>query len=272
MTCGQLTLSQLIRLLFSARLPFLSSSFLPRLQFLPILPSDPPQLFVPLPSPSSLPLIHAPTWRILPAPPISAASRSTEAAESEGIYLLKDVFALCGRKQQIGAARTDQRRVLFFPVPRVQSVFVCAASPRRCHLRSASLEVPQGSRWLPGVVLTRLAFGGLVLQGRRAKAAVTARPRRPLPPLFFTLASPPVCCFVSEDLFRACHTFLLLSLSFMFFLTVLLLVPSLGFPFAHTVGHFPLVCSLSSLPYFLQVDVVTWLAVGTADSPSCCGS
>lgn len=194
MTCGQLTLSQLIRLLFSARLPFLSSFLLPfflgssfsRFFHLtsPSLPSSPFSILPPR-------LIHAPTWRLFPAPPISAVSRLTEAAESEGIYFLKAVFSLCRRKQQIGAAWTDQRRVLFFPARRVQFVILClcAASPRRCHLRSASLEVPQGSRRLPGVVLTRLAFGGLVLQGCRAKAAVTSRPRRPLPPLFFFLFS-----------------------------------------------------------------------------------
>lgn len=199
MTCGQLTLSQLIRLLFSARLPFLSS-FL-RSGFSQFLRPTPSELAVALASPSSLPLIPTPTRRLWPAPPFSAASRPTEAAQSLEIYFLKDFFR---RKQQIGAAWTDHRRVLFFFCrPCVQFVFscLCAASPRRCHLRSASLEVPQGPRRLPGVVLTRLAFVGLVLQGCRAKAAVTSRPRRPLPPLFFSLSSLLVCCFVSEDLF-----------------------------------------------------------------------
>lgn len=91
---------------------------------------------------------------------------------------------------------------------------------------------------------------------------------------FFFLSSLLVwCCFVSGDLLRARHTFLLLSLSFTFLLAVPHLVPTrLGFLPGHTVSQFSLCCSLSPLHFFfLPVDVVPWLA-GTACSCSCRGS
>lgn len=69
---------------------------------------------------------------------------------------------------------------------------------------------------------------------------------------FFFLSSLLVwCCFVSGDLFRARHTFLLLSLSCTFLLAVPHLVPTrLGFLPGHTVSQFSLCCSLSPLHFF----------------------
>lgn len=140
--------------------PFFFSS---RHQFLPPLVPDPPSSAV-------LSLLHPPSpppRRLLPAPPISSALRLIRLRQqSWREFVFEGCLHVVLRKKTTDRSSLDRSEArCCFCVFSVQFVFLClcAASPRRCHLRSASLEVPQGPRRLPGVVLTRLAFGGLVL-------------------------------------------------------------------------------------------------------------
>lgn len=114
--------------------------------------------------------------------------------------------------------------------------------------------------------------------GLLSAAAVKSRlcfslPRR-FPPLFLC-----VCCFVSQDLFCGCHTFLTLSLSFMFPPPVLCAHPvqtRLGFralsqppseSHCRLYFHFSFAVSLT---VFSRTGSLRW--AGCPRGPVCCGS
>lgn len=243
MTCGQLTLSQLIRLLFSARLPFLSSFRLP--SFL----GSSFSRFLRLPPPRSLSLIHTPTWPHLPAPPpYLRYVSSDEGSRVGGNLFFEGCFCALRKKttDRSSLDRSEARGVVFSCALRTVCVlvFVCGESS------ALSLVIcfpggPTGaspaSRGAPdssGICTTGLA--GLPGESSsHVSASSSSASTFFFSPLF-------VCCFVSEDLFRARHTFCHFpSCSFSPFfvlfqavLVSLLLIQSVNFCFALALAKF----------------------------------
>lgn len=240
MTCGQLTLSQLIRLLFSPRLLFVplflfGSSCLPASSFSrlpvpgPLRPTHPPALHPPSPPPR----------RLWPAPPISAAPRLIRWRQQSRRELVFEGCLRVGLRE-----RTTDRSSLdrsearcCFCVVCVQFVFLClcASSPRCCHLRSALPGGPTGASPAsrggpdsPGIWRT-----GPVGPPGESGSHISASSPADYTFFFFLPLSLLVvwCCFVSGDLFRARCTFLLLSLSFQ--------LPSRRSSYCSNPSHFP---------------------------------